>query len=85
MSGDTIVQIPYEGGSGRVPTGAMQFLEDWPGLFVRGDDAVVLLHEIEAVLEHLRESKKPMMTLKLEEVAEIIRARVILSSGESAK
>jgi hypothetical protein len=32
---------------GRIETGAVQFNDDWPGLFVRGDDAVMLL----AILE----------------------------------
>ena len=33
------LQIPLPGGSGLVPTGAVQFQGDWPGLFLRGDDA----------------------------------------------
>jgi hypothetical protein len=33
----------------RVETGALQFNDDWPGLFVRGDDCIylsMLLHKI---------------------------------------
>lgn len=35
-----ITQIPFPGSSGETPTGALQFQNDWPGLFVRGDRAV---------------------------------------------
>jgi hypothetical protein len=35
----SITKIPFPGGSGRVPTGAMQFEGDWPGVFIRGDNA----------------------------------------------
>ena len=32
-------QIPLPGSSGETPTGTMQFQRDWPGLFIREDDA----------------------------------------------
>ncbi len=35
-----VTQIPFAGSSGQTPTGAMQFEDDWPGLFVRGDSAL---------------------------------------------
>lgn len=41
-----ITQIPFPGSSGETPTGAMQFQDDWPGLFIRGDDAVQLMAAI---------------------------------------
>ena len=37
-----ITQIPFPGGSGQVPTGAIQFENDWPGLFLREDSAIAL-------------------------------------------
>lgn len=36
------LQIPLPGGSGRAKTGAVQFQNDWPGLFIRGDTAIVV-------------------------------------------
>lgn len=33
----------------RVETGPIQFGDDWPGLFVRGDEALGLANEIEAL------------------------------------
>jgi hypothetical protein len=37
MSERRLTQIPVPGSSGQAPAGAMQFQDDWPGLFVRGD------------------------------------------------
>jgi hypothetical protein len=52
-----ITQIPLPGGSGRVPTGAMQFQDDWPGLFIRGDSAVPLMVAIRRVQAHLQDCR----------------------------
>ena len=46
------LQIPLRGGSGRAPTGAVQFRGDWPGLFVRGDHAIVIAMAIRTVQNH---------------------------------
>jgi hypothetical protein len=35
----------------RVETGAVQFGEDWPGLFIRGDEAIAIVFSI----RHLKE------------------------------
>jgi len=48
-----ILQIPMRGGSGEVRTGAIQFENDWPGLFIRGDDAIVLLSRIRGLQERM--------------------------------
>ena len=42
-----IRQIPVEGGSGRYSSGAVEFKNDWPGLFIRGDDCMSLLTTLE--------------------------------------
>ena len=79
-----ITQIPIEGGSGKVPTGAMQFEDDWPGLFLRGDDAISIMGEIEGILEALQKNKNlkkefyesDASIYHLKEIAEIIRKDV---------
>jgi hypothetical protein len=43
MAETRITKIALPGGSGLTPTGAMEFENDWPGLFIRGDDAGLLL------------------------------------------
>lgn len=35
----------------RLETGVVQVDDDWPGIFIRGDDAVRMAHCIETVLE----------------------------------
>ncbi len=79
-----ITHIPIEGGSGNIPTGAMQFENDWPGLFIRGDDCLQLLWE----LQHMREwigsngrTDSPWPALmggKCEEICRIINEDVIV-------
>ena len=48
-----ILQIPLPGGSGEAPTGAVQFQNDWPGLFVRGDHAIRMRTAIRTLRERL--------------------------------
>jgi hypothetical protein len=48
-----ILQIPLPGGSGAARTGAVQFRDDWPGLFVRGDDAILLAFSIRQLQSRL--------------------------------
>jgi hypothetical protein len=58
MDNPNITQIPFPGGSDRVPTGALQFQDDWPGLFIRGDEALWLMVQIRYLAErfgHLAE------------------------------
>lgn len=38
----TITYVDAEGGSGKVPSGPLCFRNDWPGLFVRGDEVDIL-------------------------------------------
>jgi len=37
-----ILPIAVPGGSGRISSGAVQFQNDWPGLFIRGDECMGL-------------------------------------------
>lgn len=43
--------IPYDNKTGRVETGAVQFGEDWPGLFIRGDNCMGYMMHV-MTLEH---------------------------------
>lgn len=38
--------IPLPGNSADTPTGAMRFQDDFTGLFIRGDNAIVMMHHI---------------------------------------
>lgn len=73
--------IPYEGGSGRTPTGAMQFAGDWPGLFIRGDDCGALLGAIRRLRKHcagMENSEIGSDLRTLDEIANIIQNDVMV-------
>lgn len=79
-------QIPVRGGSGLTPSGAMQFENDWPGLFLRGDNAVTVSHAIRQLLEY-HGPKPPGALLSplmvLENVADVIDNDVIMKPDEA--
>jgi hypothetical protein len=74
-----ILQIPLPGGSGQARTGAVQFQDDWPGLFIRGDDAIAVLHEIREVQQALVANNVNVAVFgsKLDQIARIIERDVI--------
>lgn len=80
MAQGRITHIPVPGSSGQTPTGAMQFEQDWPGLFVRGDDAICLMTAIRHVEQLLGKRRLPH---ELAEIAEIIE-RDVRISGDAA-
>lgn len=45
----------------RVETCAVQFNDDWPGLFVRGDDCLVLVCILEELLDTARPCDKQLV------------------------
>jgi hypothetical protein len=76
-----ITQIPFPGGSGEIPTGAMQFQDDWPGLFIRGDTAASLLANIRALQQRLADHPDAVVTavvFQLQQIADIIERDVIV-------
>jgi hypothetical protein len=76
-----ITQIPFPGDSGSTPTGALQFQNDWPGLFVRGDTAISLLSSIRALEERLASHSDAVVTavlIQLKDIADIIERDVIV-------
>jgi hypothetical protein len=85
-----LTKIPLPGGSGAVPSGALQFQDDWPGLFIRGDEAVNVGLHINLLLEALKEkpSEDPRIWTAvplLEEIAEMIERHVRVKSTPSDK
>jgi hypothetical protein len=54
----------------------MQFLDDWPGLFIRGDDAIPLFAELRRLDTLLRERCETCLPWTLSAVAEIIERDV---------
>jgi hypothetical protein len=79
-----VTQIPFPGDSGRTPTGAMQFQDDWPGLFIRGDSAVSVLFAIRRLQVHFRDCDDLEVASALSvlgSLADIIDQDVIVRHG----
>ena len=57
-----MVEAPTDG---RVETGAVQFGDDWPGLFIRGDDSFNLAIQISIILNHVRENDSLELNIAL--------------------
>ncbi len=74
-------KIPLHTGGGkdngkepRVETGAVQFGDDWPGLFIRGDNAFGILLAIKRLDEDLGATIKAMgLTIEWNEIKELGR------------
>jgi hypothetical protein len=56
-----ILLLPPPPGLSRVETGAVQFGDDWPGLFLRGDNAHGLVVLIRQLTERLAEHPDPVV------------------------
>ena len=79
-------QIPLPGSSGQAPTGAMQFQQDWPGLFIRGDDALSIaasIRELERKLAGNDDVRIAMAINRLKKIADIIECDVNIRPGEA--
>ena len=80
-----ITQISLPGGSGRVPTGAVQFEDDWPGLFLRGDGAIALRCQILGLQQRLASHTDPIvgaLLVQLRQIADIIEQDVMVRKDE---
>lgn len=66
-----VTKIPLPGGSDRVPTGAMQFENDWPGLFIRGDNAVVVKTRIRWLEARIGDHDDPEVRSAIQCLAEL--------------
>jgi hypothetical protein len=71
------------GSSSETPTGAIQFKNDWPGLFIRGDQAVVLLSRIRGLQERLASHPDVVVAaalIELGKIADLIERDVVVRS-----
>jgi hypothetical protein len=83
-----ILQIPLPGGSGQAPTGAVQFQDDWPGLFVRGDDAIFACASIRLLQDRLSSHADVAVASalhRLSRLADIIESEVIVGDTPDSR
>jgi hypothetical protein len=81
-----VIQIPLDGGSGPIPSGAIQFRNDWPGLFLRGDKSIMLASIIRGLQQRLSEHPDKTVgaaLVLLGEVAEIIERDVAVRDADT--
>jgi hypothetical protein len=85
MSSDRRVQmLPAPVGLPRVETGAVQFGDDWPGLFIRGDNAYSLLAAVRQLRKRLAEHPDPAVADALDvlrQYTELIARDVIVGGS----
>lgn len=74
-----ITQIVVQNDPGRVSTGAVQFNDDWPGLFIRGDEAFALMLELKQILQTLGENDESgYSAYVIKKIIDVIEQDVIL-------
>jgi hypothetical protein len=79
-------KIPLSPDAPRIETGAVQFGDDWPGLFIRGDEAIILAANIRNLLAAMPGINNPaaMSTLvQLDELADVIERGVAVGRKKS--
>ena len=79
-------RIPVPGGSGIVPTGAVQFQNDWPGLFLRGDAAIPVMTAIRRLQDHLKSDARAEVWSALSvlgQIANMIDRDVVVRASDS--
>ena len=80
-----IQEIPYDNKK-RVETGPIQFGNDWPGLFLRGDRAGYIALQIESLLNNLTTQQKADNAFSiqtLQNIKKIIQNDVIVKPPEN--
>jgi hypothetical protein len=79
VSKKRILHLPPPVGLPRVETGAVQFGDDWPGLFLRGDNALALVIWIQSLCEQLAGHPDQVVMDRLDrlrEFADLIKQNV---------
>jgi hypothetical protein len=74
-----VLKIPLPGGSGVAKDGAIQFENDWPGLFLRGDTAIVASLAIRNLQQALEQNQDVVVASalgKLSVIADLIEREV---------
>ena len=86
MKESRITQIATPDCSPRVPTGAVQFGEDWPGLFIRGDDAIGVMLSIRELTTHVARADDVIDRFALDllrRIADMIENDVVVSRSKT--
>lgn len=69
--------------NGRVETGLIQFNDDWPGVFIRGDHALAYAADLRSI-ESLIRDQWPITAMRLRNLAEILSSCAVGSGRADA-
>jgi hypothetical protein len=56
----------------RVETGPLQINEDWPGIFIRGDNAAYLAYTLNSALDNLNDNIQPIQKITLQQFVNLL-------------
>jgi hypothetical protein len=83
-----ITHVPMPAGLRRVETGAIQFGEDWPGLFIRGNNAIALKLSIRHLEEQVSGAANGIdrfALARLGRIADLIEQEVIVRHSSASE
>lgn len=69
----------------RVETGAIQFGDDWPGVFIRGDNAGWFAFSLKAILEHEAQKLEPHHVLLLKQLHATLSGAIVGPASDLIK
>lgn len=75
-----IRQLPQQ--EKRVETGPVQFGDDWPGVFIRGDNAFGYMLSLKSLLEGVKNCERNYLAeAQLEDLATLLRECIVGASA----
>lgn len=66
----------------RIETGPLAFGEDWPGVFIRGDDALWYSMTLEGMISGIREREQRIPIMHLQHLLEDLRSCRVTGVGD---
>jgi len=75
-----ILILPKPDNLARVETGPVQFGDDWPGVFIRGDNALTFAHMLQEALTYLP-AREYLMTAQLAGLVDELQSCSVGNTG----
>jgi hypothetical protein len=69
----------------RVETGRMQFGNDWPGVFIRGDDALLFANSLQTMLNEVEPRATELAEAELRALSRIKELKDLLKSCRTSR
>ena len=79
---DDVLRLSTPDGQNRVETGPVQFGDDWPGVFIRGDHALALAYMLEGLGEFPYGGDDALLRSAAADMAHLLRSCVVGGDDE---